>query len=101
MHESFEYQFEWDPRKAKSNQQKHRITFERAATVFSDPKALSVYDHEHSHDEERCSPLGLDHAGIPIVVCHTFQEYGQHKALIRIISSRKATKKEIKHYEEV
>ena len=49
----FQYQFEWDPVKARRNLKVHGITFERAATVFLDPQALSEFDEEHSHDEDR------------------------------------------------
>ncbi len=100
--QSFEYQMEWDPVKAHSNYTKHGITFERAASVFNDPRALSVFDETHSEYEERWITLGLDQGGVPVVVCHTFQhEQGHHKARVRIISARKATKKEIQQYKEI
>jgi hypothetical protein len=47
------YNFEWDPNKARSNQVKHGISFEEAATVFRDPQALSIFDDEHSSNEDR------------------------------------------------
>jgi len=47
----FQYRFEWDPIKAWRNLNEHSIAFERAATVFLDPEALSVFDEEHSQDE--------------------------------------------------
>ena len=94
----FEYQFEWDSAKARINTRKHRITFERAATVFQDPAALSQFDVNHSQNEDRWITLGIDHTGMPLVVCHTFQEQGATKARIRIFSARKATKNEIKQY---
>ena len=102
MNQPSEYQFEWDPKKAEFNYKKHGVTFERAATVFNDPRALSLFDDRHSISEERWITLGLHQGGVPIVVCHTFrQEEGQHKARIRIISARKATKKEIQQYKEI
>jgi len=55
----FEYQFEWDPIKAHQNARKHGVTFERAATVFLDPQALSGFDEEHSQEEDRWITLGL------------------------------------------
>lgn len=73
MHQPFEYQFDWDPVKARLNHRKHGIPFERAAMIFNDP----------------------------IVVSHTFQLEGEHKAHVRIISARKATRKEIQDYKEV
>jgi uncharacterized protein len=48
-----EYHFEWDPGKAQRNKKKHGIGFEQAVAVFSDPRALSLYDAEHSTNEDR------------------------------------------------
>ncbi len=102
MHRPFEYQFEWDPAKARSNYSKHGVTFERAAAVFNDPGALSMSDEKHSGREERWIILGLDQGGVPVVVCHAFRyEQGNRKARVRIISARKATKKEIQQYKEI
>ena len=47
------YIFAWDPIKAKDNLRNHRISFERAATIFHDPQALSIFDIAHSHEEDR------------------------------------------------
>lgn len=47
------YDFEWDPRKARSNIRNHRSSFERASTIFRDPHLLSIPDKEHSENEER------------------------------------------------
>lgn len=46
-----ELEFEWDPQKAESNRRKHGVSFEEAATVFSDPLAKPEYDVSHSEDE--------------------------------------------------
>ena len=101
MHQ-WEYQFEWDPRKALSNHRKHGITFDRAASVFNDPGILSFFDEDHSFLEERWITLAMDETGIPLVVCHTFQfENERKKARVRIISARKATKRELQDYKEV
>ena len=51
MAERFEYRFEWDARKARTNLKQHGVAFERAATVFSDKRAMSEYDSEHSEIE--------------------------------------------------
>ena len=59
MERQFEHQFEWDPAKALRNAREHRVSFERAATVFLDPKAMSIFDEEHSENEE-----ALDYTGI-------------------------------------
>ena len=94
-----DYHFEWDPQKAKSNMRKHRVSFERAATVLRDPRALSIFDFEHSRDEERWNTLGVDNTGVLLVVCHTFKEESKERVRIRILSARKATKNEIKQYQ--
>jgi uncharacterized DUF497 family protein len=57
---AFQFHFEWDPAKARQNARKHRVTFERGATVFLDPNALSLFDDQHSEEEERWATLGLD-----------------------------------------
>jgi len=64
------YDFEWDPKKARENIRKHKISFERAATVFLDPSAASIFDEEHSREQERWITLGVDHNGVLLVVCH-------------------------------
>jgi uncharacterized protein len=71
---AFQYQFEWDPAKGRQNARKHRVTFERGATVFKDPNALSLFDEEHSDEEERWITLGLDETGALLVISHTFDE---------------------------
>jgi len=95
----FQYQFEWDPIKARWNLEEHGIAFERAATVFLDAGALSEFDEEHSQDEERWITVGLDRTGTLVVVCHTYREETKTSARIRVISARKATKNEGKQYE--
>ena len=99
MEKPFQYQFDWDPTKARQNNKRHRVTFERAATVFLDPNELSVFDEQHSQDEERWVTLGLDRTGTLLVVCHSYREETETSAMIRIISARKATKNEVKQYE--
>jgi uncharacterized DUF497 family protein len=96
---TFEYQFEWDPVKAQQNIKEHRISFERAAIVFLDPNSLSRVDDEHSEDE-RWITLGLDRAGVVLVVCHTFRDETESAALIRLISARGANRSEVKQYGE-
>jgi hypothetical protein len=96
---AFQYQFEWDPAKARQNARKHRITFERGATVFLDPNALSLFDEQHSEDEERWITLGLDHTGALLVICHAYHEETEISARVRLISARRATKNETKQYQ--
>jgi len=95
----FQHQFEWDATKARQNARRHRVTFERATAVFLDGNAISLFDEEHSQDEERWITLGLDRIGALLVVCHTFGDETETSARIRIISARKATKNEARQYE--
>ncbi len=88
--------FEWDKRKAKTNIQKHGVSFEEASTVFGDPLANIFDDEEHSQDEEREIIIG--HSRVQRLLIVFFTE--RAKDLIRIFSARKATKKERKDYEE-
>ena len=94
------YIFAWDPRKAKDNLRNHRISFERAATIFRDPQALSIFDAAHSHEEERWITLGLDRSGSVLVVVHTFHQIDAASCQIRIISAWRATTKETRQYQE-
>ena len=94
------YNFEWSYQKAKLNVKNHGVHFEESATVFKDPMALSIYDDEHSINEERWFTLGISKAGKLLLVCHTFQKQSDANVSIRIFSSRKATKKEAKQYGE-
>ncbi len=93
------YNFDWDPAKAESNVGKHGVAFERAATVFRDPNAVSVFDDDHSDEEERWLTLGLDSGGALLVVHHTFTNVDKENCSIRIISARKATKPETRQYD--
>jgi uncharacterized protein len=93
------YRFEWDPYKARQNVQKHKVSFERAAEVFKDALAISIYDDEHSHKEDRWITVGRDYSENTLVVVHTFVQEDDNASLIRIISARKATKSEIIQYE--
>lgn len=75
-----QYNFEWDPKKAKSSFQKHRVSFERASEIFLDPFMLSVFDKSHSKTEDRWITIGKDSNNITIVVVHTFREIRADKA---------------------
>jgi uncharacterized DUF497 family protein len=98
--EQFQFQFEWDPRKARQNLNKHGVAFERAATIFLDPKALSEFDEEHSQTEDRWITMGLDRTGTLLVICHDYRDETESNARIRLISARKATKNEIEQYKK-
>ncbi|NEP82041.1 MAG: BrnT family toxin, partial [Okeania sp. SIO3B3] len=71
-----------------------------ASTVFRHPYQLTIYDEEHSQDEDRWITIGLDETGILRVVIHTFKEINKFSYLIRIISARKATLTEIQVYQQ-
>jgi uncharacterized protein len=95
------YIFEWDPNKARINLKRHRgISFERASGVFSDPSMVTIFDDEHSEDEDRWITLGVDDTGILLVVVHTFKEQRSGVMNIRIISARKANQEETQAYKE-
>lgn len=95
------YLFEWDPHKAKTNYKKHHIAFETAATVFKDEHALSIFDDEHSNDEERWITLGMDDLTRVLVVVHVYFKIENDVCTIRIISARKATAKESNVYKGI
>lgn len=90
-----EIRFEWDSEKAKLNVEKHGVTFEEAESVFYDEQAIQFYDDEHSEWEDRFLMLGLSVKLKLLLVCHCFRE---KDSVIRIISARKATKAESRHY---
>jgi uncharacterized protein len=83
--------FEWDDKKSISNKRKHGVSFEEAQTVFFDEKAIEFGDPDHSIQEERFFLLGLNQNLKVLVVCHC---YRSQDSKIRILSARKATKKE-------
>jgi len=87
--------FEWDASKASLNKKKHRISFDEAKTVFFDENAIVIHDPEHSVNEERFIILGLSAVARLLVVCHCFRD---KDSVIRIISARKATKRESMQY---
>ncbi|MGO9480203.1 MAG: BrnT family toxin [Candidatus Kryptoniota bacterium] len=93
-----QYNFEWDPAKAQSNYQKHKVSFERAAEIFLDPFMLSIYDHGHSEAEDRWITIGKDKNNISLVIVHTYKEADTGNCTIRIISARRATRKEEREY---
>ena len=95
------YNFEWDPQKAHDNRVNHGVTFDEGATIFKDPRALSVFDPDHSEFEERWITMGISEKGRLLVMIHSFREESESAVTIRIISSlssRKATKHETKTY---
>ena len=87
--------YEWDPAKAAANLGKHRVSFEEAASVFLDPEALTFSDPDHSDEEEREITIGTSSRRRMLFVAHS-----ERDDRIRIISARRATRRERRQYEE-
>jgi len=87
--------FEWDPGKAAKNRWKHGVSFHEAATVFADQLAMTYHDPDHSITERRWVTVGMSSASRVLIVSHA--DRGEN---VRIISARKTTRRERKHYEE-
>lgn len=88
--------FEWDPPKAASNLKKHQVSFDEAQSVFYDDFAVQFFDDEHSSEEERFLLLGMSSGAKLLIVCHCERKQGE---VVRIISARKATKRESAFYQ--
>lgn len=94
--------FEWDPAKAAANLRKHGVSFEIAIRAFADPFALTEQDRVES-EEHRWQTLGMADGHLLLLVAHTIQdddEDGLTVEVIRIISARKADRKERRRYEQ-
>ncbi|MCO5143620.1 MAG: BrnT family toxin [Oligoflexia bacterium] len=89
--------FVWDNSKNQSNKKKHSVSFEEAETVFYDTTARLIADLDHSKDEDRYILLGMSSLLKLLVVVHVYKESDE---IIRIISARKASKKEQKEYKK-
>ncbi len=87
--------FEWDPAKAAANIKKHGVSFDQAQSIFYDESAVQFFDEEYSAEEERILMLGMSVDVRLLLVCHCEREAG---SVIRIISARKATKREQAFY---
>ncbi|MDX2416951.1 MAG: BrnT family toxin [Xanthomonadales bacterium] len=87
--------FEWNEAKSKANIRKHGISFEEAKSVFFDEYALLIADPDHSENEDRFVLLGLSARLRLLLVCHCFEVDDN---LIRVISCRKANRKEMSLY---
>ena len=85
----------WDPNKNRTNISKHDISFEEACSIFDDDYMMIINDPDHSTYEERFVAIGLSNKLRLLVVCHC---YRNEEERIRIISARKATKKEKEFY---
>ena len=88
--------FEWNPEKNEINKRKHGVDFGEAETVFEDEMAITIFDEEHSDDEDRFKIIGISWKLRELTVCHCYRNGDE---VTRIISARRATKSEIKLYE--
>lgn len=89
------YTFAWDENKNRINRKKHGLDFAEASTVFFDDRAILFDDPEHSEYEDRFLLLGMSEKANVCLVCHCYRD---SDTVIRIISARKATKKEADRY---
>lgn len=87
--------FEWDNEKNRINQEKHKVSFEEAKSVFYDENAIQFWDEDHSDTEDRFLLLGRSYRMRILLIVHCYRE---RESVIRIISARKATKNESKFY---
>ncbi len=87
--------FEWDESKNRANKRKHRVSFEEAQTVFWDENARLIDDPDHSKSEDRFILMGLSNNLRVLVVSHT---YRKSESVIRIISARRANRREQDFY---
>ena len=88
-------EFEWNSDKAALNFEKHRVSFQEAATVFNDPLSITFPDPDHSIGESRYIIIGLSQFGQLLVIAHT--DRGE---TVRIISARQVTRQERRFYEQ-
>ena len=95
------FDFDWDANKARGNFQKHGVSFRLSTTVFRDPLAITIFDDEHSDDEDRWVTLGHAENGHLLVVIHTSKEVSETELHIRVISARRAEREEIRDYEQM
>jgi hypothetical protein len=87
--------FEWNRGKAASNVRKHGVTFEEAATIFGDVHGVMIADPDHSEDESRFLLVGR--SGLRRILVVVSVERGER---VRLISARRAVRKEMRIYEE-
>lgn len=88
-----------DPVKARANRRKHVVSFEDAIHVFEDPQALFEKDRTDEAGETRWHAIGLAGGVAVLLVVHTVREEGDDE-IIRLVSARRATRKERNRYEQ-
>lgn len=87
-------EFEWDPQKAVTNQEKHGVSFDEAALAFFDPNAIELFDESNADDEIRFQLVGISDIRL------LFVGYTVRENRIRIITARKANARQVKYYNE-
>jgi len=90
-----ELRFVWNEAKNRANERKHGVSFEEAQTAFLDENAKVYFDPDHSETEDRFILLGISFQLRVLIVCHCYRE---GDVLVRIISARKADKREQENY---
>ena len=90
-----ELRFVWDGQKNRANLRKHGVSFEEAQTAFLDENAKVYFDPDHSESEDRFILLGISFQLRVLIVCHCYRE---KDLVVRIISARKADKREQEAY---
>ena len=87
--------FEWEPVKARTNLEKHNVSFEEAASAFLDERGRVISDPDHRAEEGRQILLGMSRRWRLLVVCF---RHRRRSEVIRIISARPATRRECRQY---
>jgi uncharacterized protein len=90
--------FSWDTKKDKANMKKHGVSFDEASSVFYDPFSKLSHDPDHSDQEDRFILIGHSHRNNLLFVIHIYRE---SEETVRIVSARKATKKEKSDFENL
>lgn len=88
--------YEWDPKKANENLKRHKVSFDEATSVFTDPFALTFDDPDHSLEERRYATIGTSSKQRIVFLAHV--DRGEDH--VRIISARPATATEAYAYQE-
>ncbi len=92
--------FQWDEKKAAANLEKHHVSFIEAVTAFADPQGLDGWDIVHSEQEERRLRIAESSFGNILTIAYTLRESENDQTKVRIISARRASRKEREAYKE-
>ena len=92
--------FQWDEKKAAANLEKHHVSFAKAVSAFADTQGLDGADHAHSGHEERRLRIAKSAFGDILTIAYTLRKSNNDQTKVRIISARRASRKERKTYKE-